>query len=460
MGFLRRIGIDSYMLLLLGTVLLGLMLPVRGIAAEGLGQVTYGAVALLFLLYGAKLDPASVKAGMLNWRLQGLTFAATYLMIPVLGMAFALIFGDLLGPQVTLGLVFLALLPSTIQSSIAFVSMAGGNVPAAICAASLSNLVGVALTPALVAVLLRTGEGGVDLDAVLRIGVQILLPFVLGQLLRPWIGAFVRNRRTLTLVVDRGAILLIVYSAFSAGTVSGLWAAIPPLSLIALIAVMLGLLACIFAMMLGVGRAFGLPPEDRSVLFFCGSTKSLATGLPIATALFPAETVGATVLPVLVLRIGVQILLPFVLGQLLRPWIGAFVRNRRTLTLVVDRGAILLIVYSAFSAGTVSGLWAAIPPLSLIALIAVMLGLLACIFAMMLGVGRAFGLPPEDRSVLFFCGSTKSLATGLPIATALFPAETVGATVLPVLIYHMAQLLICAMIAQNRARRNATALVA
>lgn len=128
-------------------------------AAEALGQVTYWAVALLFFLYGAKLDPASVKAGMLNWRLQGLTFAATYLMIPVLGMAFALIFGDLLGPQVTLGLVFLAVLPSTIQSSIAFVSMAGGNVPAAICAASLSNLIGVALTPALVAVLLQTGEG-------------------------------------------------------------------------------------------------------------------------------------------------------------------------------------------------------------------------------------------------------------------------------------------------------------
>ncbi len=300
MGFLKRIGIDSYMLMLLGTVMVGLVLPARGVAADALGQVTYWAVALLFFLYGAKLDPASVKAGMLNWRLQGLTFAATYLMIPVLGMAFALIFGDLLGPQVTLGLVFLAVLPSTIQSSIAFVSMAGGNVPAAICAASLSNLVGVALTPALVAVLLKTGEGGVSLDAVLRIGTQILLPFVLGQILRPWVGAFVRNRKTLTLVVDRGAILLIVYSAFSAGTVSGLWASIPPAALLALVAVMLVFLAIIFGVMVGAGRVFRLPREDRAVLFFCGSTKSLASGLPIAAALFPPETVGATVLPVLV----------------------------------------------------------------------------------------------------------------------------------------------------------------
>lgn len=314
MGFLRRIGIDTYMLLLLGTVLLGLWLPARGVAADGLGLVTYGAVALLFFLYGAKLDPASVRAGLLNWRLQGLTFGATYLVIPVLGLLFAAVFGGLLGPQVTIGLVFLAVLPSTVQSSIAFVSIAGGNVPAAICAASLSNLIGVALTPALVALLLQAGEGGVSLDAVIRIGTQILLPFVLGQILRPWVGAFVRNRKTMTLVVDRGAILLIVYSAFSAGTVSGLWASIPPAALIALIAVVLVLLAAVFGVVTGMGRLFRLPPEDRSVLFFCGSTKSLASGLPIAAALFPVATVGATVLPILIYHMA-QLLICAMIAQ-------------------------------------------------------------------------------------------------------------------------------------------------
>ena len=298
--FLKRIGIDSYMLMLLGTVFLGLLLPAKGIAADALSQVTYWAVALLFFLYGAKLDPSSVKAGMLNWRLQGLTCLATYLMFPLVGLLMAAVFGDLLGPQVTMGLLFLSVLPSTVQSSIAFVSMAGGNVPAAICAASLSNLIGVVLTPTLVALVLHAGDGGVSLDAVLRIGSQILLPFVAGQILRPWVGGFVKSRKTLTLIVDRGAILLIVYSAFSAGTVSGLWASIPPAALLALVAVMLVFLAIIFGVMVGAGRVFRLPREDRAVLFFCGSTKSLASGLPIAAALFPPETVGATVLPVLV----------------------------------------------------------------------------------------------------------------------------------------------------------------
>ncbi|WP_410218618.1 bile acid:sodium symporter family protein [Paracoccus sp. (in: a-proteobacteria)] len=300
MKFLKRIGIDSYMLMLLGTVVLGLVLPARGIAAEALGSITFGAVALLFFLYGAKLDPAALKAGLLNWRLQGLTFAATYMFFPALGLGFAAVFGNLLGPEVTLGLIFLAVLPSTVQSSIAFVSMAGGNVPAAICAASLSNMIGVALTPMLVAALMHAGDGGVSIDAIIRIGTQILLPFVLGHILRPWIGDFVKRRRMLTLVVDRGAILLIVYSAFSAGTVSGLWAAIPPASLIALIAVVLVMLAIVLGAIAGAGRLFRLPMPDRAVLFFCGSTKSLASGLPIAAALFPPETVGATVLPILV----------------------------------------------------------------------------------------------------------------------------------------------------------------
>lgn len=314
MRFLKRIGIDTYMLMLLGTVLLGLVLPARGIAAEGLGQVTYGAVALLFFLYGAKLDPSAIKAGLLNWRLQGLTFAATYLLFPILAIGFAAVFGGLLGPQVTLGLLFLGVLPSTIQSSIAFVSIAGGNVPAAICAASLSNLIGVALTPVLVALVLQAGDGGISLDAIIRVGTQILLPFVLGQLLRPWIGAFVRNRRTLTLAVDRGAILLIVYSAFSAGTVSGLWSQIPPASLIALIAVALIMLAVVFGAIALIGRLSRMPSEDRAVLFFCGSTKSLASGLPIASALFPAETVGATVLPVLIFHMA-QLLICAMIAQ-------------------------------------------------------------------------------------------------------------------------------------------------
>ena len=300
MGFLRRIGIDSYMLLLLVMVAAGLLLPARGVAADLLRDVTFWAVALLFFLYGARLDPAAVRAGLMNWRLQGLTLAATYLLFPLVGLALVSVAGSVLGPTVSLGLMFLALLLSTVQSSIAFTSIAGGNVPGAICAASLSNLLGVAITPLLVALVLHQGDGATGLGPVIKVGTQILLPFAAGQILRPWIGGFVRRRRLLTMVVDRGSILLIVYSAFSAGTVAGLWEAIPPASLVILGLVVLVFLALVMGLMVGAGRLAGLSYPDRAALFYCGSTKSLASGLPIATALFAADQVGAIVLPLMI----------------------------------------------------------------------------------------------------------------------------------------------------------------
>ena len=300
MNFLKRIGIDTYMLLLIATVCLGLLIPAHGIAMTGLGHVTFWAVAMLFFLYGAKLDAGSVKAGLMNWRLQGLSFLATYLVIPIIGLVLVAIFGPLLGGTVSLGLLFLAVLPSTVQSSIAFTSIAGGNVPAAICAASVSNMVGVVLTPALVALLMHEGNGGVSFDAVVKISTQILLPFILGQLARPLIGAFIAKHKILTMIVDRGSILLIVYKAFSSGTTSDLWSAIPLTSLAMLFVVILIFLALTMAVMVFGGRLFKLDYPDRAVLFYCGSTKSLASGLPIASALFAPDRVGAIVLPIMI----------------------------------------------------------------------------------------------------------------------------------------------------------------
>lgn len=317
MQLLRRIGVDTYMLLLIAMVLAGALLPARGVAADVLRQVSFWAVALLFFLYGAKLDIASVRAGLLNLKLQSLSFAATYVLFPLIGMALAWGMGDMLGPQLTIGILFLSVLPSTVNSSIAFTSIAGGNVAAAICAATISNLVAVVLTPALMALILHQ-SGGISSDAVVKIALQILFPFVAGQCLRPWIGDFIRKQKILTMVVDRGSILLIVYSAFSAGTVAGIWHTIPVPTFVAL-AITIGVyLALAMGAMVAAGRVFGLPGPDRTALFFCGSTKSLASGLPIASALFPAASVGAIVLPVMLFHISQLLVCAIVSQRILR----------------------------------------------------------------------------------------------------------------------------------------------
>jgi sodium/bile acid cotransporter 7 len=200
------------------------------------------------------------------------------------------------------GLLFLALLPSTVQSSIAFTAIARGNVAAAVVSASFSNLLGIVLTPVLVALLMqRSGNGSlISLSSAEGIALQLLLPFVVGHLLRPWIGGFVNRHKAVISRVDRGSILLVVYAAFSAAVVEGLWSKVSSDELLVLAGLCLGILIVILFFTLAVGRMLGLSREDAIVLQFCGSKKSLASGVPIAGVLFPAAAVGPILLPVMV----------------------------------------------------------------------------------------------------------------------------------------------------------------
>jgi sodium/bile acid cotransporter 7 len=298
---LKRSGFDLYLVLLIGTVILASLFPVQGAAAGVLSQVVYFAVALLFFLYGAKLNTSAIVAGLSNWRLQLLVFASTFIAFPLVGFALSSALSPWLRPEIVIGILYLAVLPSTVQSSIAFTSIAHGNVPAAVCAASISNLLGVFITPIFAALLLHTsGEGGFDLGSMVDIGVQILLPFVVGQLARPLVGKFIHAHPKLTQIVDRGSILLIVYSAFSAGMVAGIWQQVDLSTLAIMIAADAVLLAIIMVGTSFVGRVTGLAREDRLVLLFCGSKKSLASGLPMANILFAGQTVSLIVLPLMI----------------------------------------------------------------------------------------------------------------------------------------------------------------
>lgn len=296
---LKRFGIDAYLAMLLGTVVLAIVLPASGLAAVIVSKVAYAAVALLFFIYGAKIDTTAVAAGFSNWRLQLSVMAVTFLLFPLLGIALAAGLGPWLDPNIILGLLFLAVLPSTVQSSIAFTSLAHGNVPAAICAASLSNLAGVVLTPLLAALVLRSNGIEIHLDAVIGIAVQILLPFILGQLLRRWIGAWIARHKKATLWVDRGSILLIVYSAFSAGMVAGVWQQVSVETLILLMVIDLALLFVVLGVTRLMARLPGLSDADGVTLLFCGSTKSLASGLPMSAILFAGHPVSLIVLPLM-----------------------------------------------------------------------------------------------------------------------------------------------------------------
>ncbi len=292
--------IDPFLLALLATVGLAALLPAQGQAAGIVDIIAGIAIALLFFFHGAKLSREAILAGMGHWRLHLSVLASTFVLFPLLGLAAGFLPAFILPPIIATGILYLCLLPSTVQSSIAFVSIAGGNVPAAICSASASNLLGIFITPLLVGLLMNTGgQAGVSLAALEAIILQLLVPFIAGHLSRPLIGRFVQKYRNTIAYTDRGSILLVVYSAFSAAVVEGLWHKVAASDLITIALASIVLLALVMGITAVAGRWLGFSRADRIVLLFCGSKKSLVSGVPMASVLFPVAQVGLIILPLM-----------------------------------------------------------------------------------------------------------------------------------------------------------------
>ena len=291
--------IDRFLAAILLTITFASLMPARGEAAVAVGWLTDAAIALLFFMHGARLSPEVALLGARQWRLHTMVFLSTFGLFPLLGLSAQFLAPTLLPPPLWAGLILLTTLPSTVQASIAFTSVAGGNVPAALCSASASNVLGVFLTPLIAGFLLS--RHGVDLSArsVVAIVVQLLLPFVAGQLLRPWIGELIMRHARVLKSVDYGSILLIVYSAFSQGVVNGIWHQIEATRLLQLALVDAALLATVIAILTFASRQLGFSRADEITIVFCGSKKSLASGLPIATLLFAGQ-VELVIIPVMV----------------------------------------------------------------------------------------------------------------------------------------------------------------
>ncbi|MXM67977.1 bile acid:sodium symporter [Streptomyces sp. HUCO-GS316] len=290
--------VDPYIVLLLGTVGLAALLPASGTGADVASGASKAAIAFLFFLYGARLSTREALDGLKHWRLHTVVLACTFVVFPLLGLAARGLVPALLTQPLYQGLLFLTLVPSTIQSSIAFTSIARGNVSAAICAGSFSSLVGIVLTPLLAAALLGRDVGGFSADSLVGIVLQLLVPFLAGQVLRPWIGGFITRHRKSLGLVDRGSILLVVYTAFSEGMVQGIWHRVSPLRLAGLMAVEAVLLAVMLALTWYGSKALRFSRQDRIAIQFAGSKKSLAAGLPMASVLFGAHA-SLAVLPLM-----------------------------------------------------------------------------------------------------------------------------------------------------------------
>lgn len=274
--------------------------PAQGVAIDVLDWVTKAAIFVLFFLYGARLHPDEALNGLKNWRLHLTILTFTFVVFPIIGLLLGFIPEQVLSPALYAGLLYVTLCPSTVQSSINFTSIAGGNVAGAIVSASASNLLGVFLTPLLaIALMNTTGQADVGWGSILDIVLQILLPFVLGQLSRRWTASFVEGHKKLKLF-DQGTIVLVVYNAFSAGVREGIWSLVSWVDLLVVVAISLVVLAFMLWLTWTGARRLGFDRADAIAIQFCGTKKSLATGLPMAGVLFAGQPIGLIMLPLMI----------------------------------------------------------------------------------------------------------------------------------------------------------------
>ncbi len=298
-----RAGLDWFLFALLGMIVLAWLVPEAGMAREpvSLGDIAGYGVSVIFFFYGLRLSPEKLKAGLSSWRLHLVVQLTTFLLFPLLILPLHTLFEGGEQELLWLGVFYLAALPSTVSSSVVMVSIAGGNIPAAIFNASISSLIGIFLTPLWMGLFLSSSSGDFDLASVMgKLVVQVLLPVVLGVLLHRYWGGFAERNKKQLRVFDQVIILLIVFTSFSESFARDMFSDFSLFDLALLGVAMVGLFFLVYGITNGISHVLGFNREDRITAVFCGSKKSLVHGTVMSKVLFPdANIVGIILLPIM-----------------------------------------------------------------------------------------------------------------------------------------------------------------
>ena len=264
--------------------------------------LTKAGVALIFLLHGVALSFGALKAGALNWRLHLLVQLCTFFLFPLLGLLVMASLGDHVPAGLKLGVFYLCALPSTVSSSVAMTAAARGNVAGAVFNATLSSLIGVVLTPLWIGAILKTTGHPIPIGPVMLDLVRwLVVPLAVGQLSRPWLGDYAKKHKARINVADRATILLLVYTSFCDSFQQGVWSGNGASTLLIVLAVTGGIFGAAMFVTSRLARAFHFDRADRITAIFCGSKKTLASGVPMAKLIFGTNpALGLILLPIMI----------------------------------------------------------------------------------------------------------------------------------------------------------------
>jgi len=301
----RAFRLDPFLTGMAGAILLAAIWPAPG-AEGGFLQpklLTNLGIAIVFFLNGAGLSFAALKDGVMRWRLHLIIQLSTFVLFPIIGGLFLLAAGSFLSPELKLGFFYLCAMPSTVSSSVAMTAAARGNVPVAVFNATLSSLLGIVLTPLWMSLMLQTSGQHMDVLKVLIDLVKwLVLPLVAGQMMRPLIGKWIASHKKLVQFADRATIILLVYTSFCDSFAKHVWSQNRPIDLVITVIATLGLFFLVLKLLWALCDRAGIAPPFRSAVVFCGTKKSLATGVPMAHLIFASHTsgLGLILLPIMV----------------------------------------------------------------------------------------------------------------------------------------------------------------
>lgn len=319
---MKRSLIDPFIIALLTVVGIAYLLPYPGIKESPfhLDEIADIGVSVIFLLYGLQLGPEKLKAGLTNTRLHLVIHTSTFILFPIIIISMKPLFSTDFLQQVWLPFFFLAALPSTVSSSVVMVSIAQGNIPAAIFNASISSLLGVFITPVWMSLFLEQESGNIDLSKVIgKLLLQVLLPLVIGLLLHKKFGRFAEAHKKRLKLFDQSVILLIVYCSFSESFYEGVFKGFEPIYLLALLAMVTALLFIVYGIVTFTTKALHFNREDRITAAFCGSKKSLVHGSVMSKVLFAnAANSGLVLLPLMLFHAVQLFIISIIAGRMHR----------------------------------------------------------------------------------------------------------------------------------------------
>jgi sodium/bile acid cotransporter 7 len=297
---MKQIKIDNFVLAIIGVVIFAYFVPQLQdkLPLDLIGSI---GISLIFFFYGLKLSPEKIKSGLKNWKLHVLVQLSTFLLFPLIVILFYPLIQTEESEQLWLSFLFLAALPSTVSSSVVMVSIAKGNIPAAIFNASISGLIGIAVTPLWMGLFLQNAADDFSLGGIyLKLITEILIPICLGLLLQRYWGIYTQKYSRQLVVFDRVVILLVIYKSFAESFANGIFHSVSVTDLIIILLLILVLFFLIYGLIGFISKKIGFNYEDRITAQFCGTKKSVVHGAVFAKILFPASfPIGIVLLPLM-----------------------------------------------------------------------------------------------------------------------------------------------------------------